>query len=68
MARTLDLHDASEHESATYKIRVKSDEDRGEVTIRIDRRSGSGRPLYDTLVLSWDEAEWLRCVLADELG
>jgi hypothetical protein len=54
------------HESALFKLRVKAGEDG--VTIRLDREGGNGLPLYDTLQITYDEAEWLRIVLMEALG
>jgi hypothetical protein len=41
--------------------------DRDEITIRVDRAKGTGRALYETLVLTAEEAEALRIGLANEL-
>jgi len=60
---------ASEHHTSNSRILAKLDEDRNEVTIRVDRLKGrTGRPLYETLVLSGDEADALLRALMDEIG
>lgn len=60
------LDGAEEQSTSRFRIRVKGLDDRDEVIIRIDRKSGNGRPLYETLYLSYEEVEALKTALMNE--
>lgn len=62
------MHGADEQSTAHFRILVKCNEDKNEVTIRVDRDQGTGRPLYETLVLTVDEADALLIGLMNEIG
>lgn len=62
------MDDAEEQSTGNFRIRIKAVEDRDEVIIRVDRPKGSGRPLYETLVLTESEAYALLTGLMNEIG
>ncbi len=53
---------------AKFTLRVIAKLDSDEVLVRFERPPGAGHARYETLRLSYDEAEWLRQALMDELG
>lgn len=58
--------EASEVPTPTGRVIVKTTEE--EVFIRIERRAGNGYPLYETLRLTWFEADALHAAIMDEIG
>ncbi len=62
------MRGADEQSTASFRVLTKANEGRGEVTIRVDRAKGSGRPLYETLVLTFEEADALLIGLMNEVG
>lgn len=62
------MEGAEEQSTASFRIRVKALEDRDEVVIRVDRPSGHGSPLYETICLTEGEADALLIALMNEIG
>ena len=62
------MHGADEQSTSKFRVLVKGHDDKNEVTIRIDRAKGAGRPLYETLVLNGEEANALMIALMNEIG
>jgi len=62
------LADGDEQSTSAFRVITKFNSDKREVTIRVDRAKGTGRPLYDTLVLTEAEAEALLIGLMNEIG
>jgi len=64
----LALVDGDEQSTSAFRVVAKFNSGRREVTIRVDRAKKNGRPLYDTLVLTEDEADALLICLMNEIG
>lgn len=62
------MNGADEQSTADFKVRVKALEDCDEVIIRVDRPSGTGKPLYETIYLTTAEAHALLIGLMNEIG
>jgi hypothetical protein len=62
------MRGADEQSTSKFRVLVKANDDKDEVTIRIDRARGTGRPLYETLVLNGEEANALLIALMNEIG
>ena len=60
-----EMVDGDEQSTSSWRVLVSAD---GDVTIRVDRLPGSGRALYETLVLSVSEADALLTALMNEIG
>jgi hypothetical protein len=64
--KAIEADPASERHGANYSVTVKATEE--EVICRVARPKGTGRALYDTLQLTWAEADALLACLMDEIG
>lgn len=59
--------DAAEQSTSRVRVCVKFYDEDDRVNIRIDRQAGTaGLPLYDTLILTFEEAEALKFALMNE--
>lgn len=58
--------DAEEQSTQRFRVRVKGYDQDDRVVIRINREEGTGLPIYDTMRLTFEEAEALKIALMNE--